>query len=88
MPAMKYAGLIVSLVVGYVIGKAVFTGDSIFNVCSTIHVYCLLCMIGNSTQPDVGSARADFPGGNVHDLYNVRCHTLFFLRVSFNLVRL
>ncbi|TCD64159.1 hypothetical protein EIP91_004472 [Steccherinum ochraceum] len=36
--------------VGYVIGKAVFTGDSIFN-------------------PDVGSARADFPGGNVHDLY-------------------
>ncbi|KAH9931144.1 Metallo-hydrolase/oxidoreductase [Epithele typhae] len=37
--------------VGYVIGKAVFTGDSIFN-------------------PDVGSARADFPGGNVETLYS------------------
>ncbi|TFY63163.1 hypothetical protein EVJ58_g3417 [Rhodofomes roseus] len=36
--------------VGYLIGKAVFTGDSIFN-------------------PDVGSARADFPGGNAEDLY-------------------
>ncbi|KZT72193.1 Metallo-hydrolase/oxidoreductase [Daedalea quercina L-15889] len=36
--------------VGYMIGKAVFTGDSIFN-------------------PDVGSARADFPGGNAEDLY-------------------
>ncbi|KAI0645529.1 Metallo-hydrolase/oxidoreductase [Trametes meyenii] len=36
--------------VGYVIGKAVFTGDSIFN-------------------PDVGSARADFPGGDVEKLY-------------------
>ncbi|KAI9068252.1 Metallo-hydrolase/oxidoreductase [Trametes sanguinea] len=36
--------------VGYVIGKAVFTGDSIFN-------------------PDVGSARADFPGGDAEMLY-------------------
>ncbi|CDO75679.1 hypothetical protein BN946_scf184941.g32 [Trametes cinnabarina] len=36
--------------VGYVIGKAVFTGDSIFN-------------------PDVGSARADFPGGDAEKLY-------------------
>lgn len=36
--------------VGFVIGKAVFTGDSIFN-------------------PDVGSARADFPGGNAELLY-------------------
>ncbi|KAF9820430.1 hypothetical protein IEO21_01439 [Rhodonia placenta] len=36
--------------VGYMIGKAVFTGDSIFN-------------------PDVGSARADFPGGNAEALY-------------------
>ncbi|KAH9847135.1 Metallo-hydrolase/oxidoreductase [Lenzites betulinus] len=36
--------------VGYVIGKAVFTGDSIFN-------------------PDVGSARADFPGGDAENLY-------------------
>ncbi|TFK54333.1 Metallo-hydrolase/oxidoreductase [Heliocybe sulcata] len=36
---------------GYVFGRAVFTGDSIF-------------------MPDVGSARADFPGGNVKDLYN------------------
>lgn len=36
---------------GYVFGRAVFTGDSIF-------------------MPDVGSARADFPGGNVNDLYN------------------
>ncbi|KAI0793225.1 Metallo-hydrolase/oxidoreductase [Abortiporus biennis] len=36
--------------VGYVVGKAIFTGDSIFN-------------------PDVGSARADFPGGNVKDLF-------------------
>ncbi|RDX55184.1 Metallo-hydrolase/oxidoreductase [Lentinus brumalis] len=36
--------------VGFVIGKAVFAGDSIFN-------------------PDVGSARADFPGGNVETLY-------------------
>jgi len=36
--------------VGYLIGKAVFTGDSIFN-------------------PDVGSARADFPGGNAEHLY-------------------
>ncbi|EPS98649.1 hypothetical protein FOMPIDRAFT_131337 [Fomitopsis schrenkii] len=36
--------------VGYLIGKAVFTGDSIFN-------------------PDVGTARADFPGGNAEDLY-------------------
>lgn len=56
--------------VGYVIGKAVFTGDSIFNVCS------LRCSSGTSSdgksQPDVGSARADFPGGNVHDLYAVR----------------
>ncbi|KAF5385741.1 hypothetical protein D9615_002516 [Tricholomella constricta] len=37
--------------VGYVMGKSVFAGDSIF-------------------QPDVGSARADFPGGNAKDLYN------------------
>jgi len=37
--------------VGYVVGKAVFTGDSIF-------------------LPDVGSARADFPGGNAKDLYD------------------
>ncbi|THV05063.1 Metallo-hydrolase/oxidoreductase [Dendrothele bispora CBS 962.96] len=36
---------------GYVVGKAVFTGDSIF-------------------MPDLGSARADFPGGNAKDLYN------------------
>jgi len=36
--------------VGYVCGKAIFTGDSIFN-------------------PDIGSARADFPGGNAKDLY-------------------
>ncbi|RPD78055.1 Metallo-hydrolase/oxidoreductase [Lentinus tigrinus ALCF2SS1-7] len=36
--------------VGFVIGKAVFTGDSIFN-------------------PDVGTARADFPGGNAETLY-------------------
>ncbi|GJE94967.1 Metallo-hydrolase/oxidoreductase [Phanerochaete sordida] len=36
--------------VGYVFGKAIFTGDSIFN-------------------PDVGSARADFPGGDAQDLY-------------------
>ncbi|KAI0743607.1 Metallo-hydrolase/oxidoreductase [Daedaleopsis nitida] len=36
--------------VGFVIGKAVFAGDSIFN-------------------PDVGSARADFPGGNAETLY-------------------
>ncbi|KZT26844.1 Metallo-hydrolase/oxidoreductase [Neolentinus lepideus HHB14362 ss-1] len=36
---------------GYVFGRVVFTGDSIF-------------------MPDVGSARADFPGGNVKDLYN------------------
>lgn len=63
--------------VGYVIGKAVFTGDSIFNVCSTVYVYCLSCMTANPTQPDVGSARADFPGGNVHDLYNVRSHNLY-----------
>ncbi|KAI0769788.1 Metallo-hydrolase/oxidoreductase [Trametes elegans] len=37
--------------VGYVVGTAVFTGDSIFN-------------------PDVGSARADFPGGDVEQLYS------------------
>ncbi|KAG6842089.1 hypothetical protein C0991_002743 [Blastosporella zonata] len=37
--------------VGYVLGKNVFTGDSIF-------------------LPDVGSARADFPGGNAKDLYS------------------
>lgn len=36
---------------GYVIGKNVFTGDSIFN-------------------PDVGSARCDFPGGSADALYN------------------
>jgi len=36
--------------VGYVVGKAIFAGDSIFN-------------------PDVGSARADFPGGNAEDLF-------------------
>ncbi|PIL36237.1 hypothetical protein GSI_01899 [Ganoderma sinense ZZ0214-1] len=36
--------------VGFIVGKAVFTGDSIFN-------------------PDVGSARADFPGGNAELLY-------------------
>ncbi|KIK67451.1 hypothetical protein GYMLUDRAFT_37577 [Collybiopsis luxurians FD-317 M1] len=36
---------------GYVVGKAVFTGDSIF-------------------MPDLGSARADFPGGNAKDLYS------------------
>ncbi|OBZ68185.1 Glyoxylase B2 [Grifola frondosa] len=36
--------------VGFIVGKAVFTGDSIFN-------------------PDVGSARADFPGGNAEELY-------------------
>lgn len=36
--------------VGYVFGKAIFTGDSIFN-------------------PDVGSARVDFPGGNARALY-------------------
>ncbi|PSS37818.1 hypothetical protein PHLCEN_2v286 [Hermanssonia centrifuga] len=37
--------------IGYVLGGAIFTGDSIFN-------------------PDVGSARADFPGGSVTDLYS------------------
>ncbi len=36
--------------IGYVIGKNVFTGDSIFN-------------------PDVGSARCDFPGGSATALY-------------------
>lgn len=36
---------------GYVVGKRVFTGDSIF-------------------MPDLGSARADFPGGNARDLYS------------------
>ncbi|KAG5652346.1 hypothetical protein H0H81_005323 [Sphagnurus paluster] len=36
--------------VGYLVGKSVFAGDSIF-------------------LPDVGSARADFPGGNAKDLY-------------------
>ncbi|EKM54268.1 uncharacterized protein PHACADRAFT_258008 [Phanerochaete carnosa HHB-10118-sp] len=36
--------------IGYVFGKAIFTGDSIFN-------------------PDIGSARADFPGGDAKDLY-------------------
>ncbi|KAG6862253.1 hypothetical protein C0995_002184 [Termitomyces sp. Mi166 len=36
--------------VGYILGKNVFTGDSIF-------------------LPDVGSARADFPGGNAKDLF-------------------
>ncbi|KAI0341914.1 Metallo-hydrolase/oxidoreductase [Trametopsis cervina] len=36
--------------VGYAVGSAIFTGDSIFN-------------------PDVGSARVDFPGGNARDLY-------------------
>lgn len=36
--------------VGYQIGTAVFTGDSIFN-------------------PDVGSARCDFPGGSATDLF-------------------
>ncbi|KIX92298.1 uncharacterized protein Z520_12044 [Fonsecaea multimorphosa CBS 102226] len=35
---------------GYVVGSAVFTGDSIFN-------------------PDVGSARCDFPGGSAADLF-------------------
>ncbi|KAF9480898.1 Metallo-hydrolase/oxidoreductase [Pholiota conissans] len=35
---------------GYLIGKRIFTGDSVF-------------------MPDVGSARADFPGGNAKDLY-------------------
>ncbi|KAJ3845443.1 Metallo-hydrolase/oxidoreductase [Lentinula raphanica] len=37
--------------IGYMIGKAVFTGDSIF-------------------MPDLGSARADFPGGNAKDLFS------------------
>ncbi|KAJ4329677.1 hypothetical protein N0V87_010662 [Didymella glomerata] len=37
--------------IGYLIGKSVFTGDSIFN-------------------PDVGSARCDFPGGSSHALYD------------------
>ncbi len=36
--------------IGYMIGKNVFTGDSIFN-------------------PDVGSARCDFPGGSATSLY-------------------
>lgn len=36
--------------IGYLIGKSVFTGDSIFN-------------------PDVGSARCDFPGGSSQALY-------------------
>ncbi|RDB16734.1 Beta-lactamase hydrolase-like protein [Hypsizygus marmoreus] len=37
--------------VGYLLGKSVFTGDSIF-------------------LPDVGSARADFPGGSAKILYS------------------
>jgi glyoxylase-like metal-dependent hydrolase (beta-lactamase superfamily II) len=37
--------------IGYIIGRNVFTGDSIFN-------------------PDVGSARCDFPGGSATDLYH------------------
>jgi glyoxylase-like metal-dependent hydrolase (beta-lactamase superfamily II) len=45
--------------VGYVIGKSVFTGDSIF-------------------QPDVGSARSDFPGGDAKTLYSVRECLYFF----------
>lgn len=36
--------------IGYVIGRNVFTGDSMFN-------------------PDVGSARCDFPGGSATELY-------------------
>lgn len=57
--------------VGFVIGKAVFTGDSIFNVS------CLqICKVPTNdfeiVQPDVGSARADFPGGNAELLYAVR----------------
>ncbi|TRM69793.1 beta-lactamase-like protein [Schizophyllum amplum] len=36
--------------VGYLVGKSVFTGDSIF-------------------MPDLGSARADFPGGDARALY-------------------
>jgi glyoxylase-like metal-dependent hydrolase (beta-lactamase superfamily II) len=49
--------------VGYVIGKSVFTGDSIF-------------------QPDVGSARSDFPGGDAKTLYSVRVQCLDFLALS------
>ncbi|KAJ4483448.1 Metallo-hydrolase/oxidoreductase [Lentinula aciculospora] len=37
--------------IGFMVGKAVFTGDSIF-------------------MPDLGSARADFPGGNAKDLFS------------------
>lgn len=37
--------------IGYIIGKNVFTGDSIFN-------------------PDVGSARCDFPAGSAKQLYD------------------
>ncbi|KAG6812605.1 hypothetical protein H0H92_001956 [Tricholoma furcatifolium] len=41
--------------VGYMIGKNVFTGDTLF-------------------PPDVGSARADFPGGNAKALYStIQC---------------
>ncbi|KAL1748660.1 beta-lactamase-like protein [Schizophyllum fasciatum] len=36
--------------IGYLVGKSVFTGDSIF-------------------MPDLGSARADFPGGDARALY-------------------
>ncbi|KAI4526190.1 Metallo-hydrolase/oxidoreductase [Schizophyllum commune Loenen D] len=37
--------------IGYLVGKSVFTGDSIF-------------------MPDLGSARADFPGGDARALYH------------------
>ena len=59
--------------VGFVIGKAVFTGDSILNVglpnASGDLLQSALTWI--FWQPDVGSARVNFPGGNVELLYSV-----------------
>lgn len=60
--------------VGYVIGKAIFTGDSIFNVSRNRRARSSQPLTPRPPQPDVGSARADFPGGDAKDLHKVLSH--------------
>jgi glyoxylase-like metal-dependent hydrolase (beta-lactamase superfamily II) len=73
--------------VGYVVGDAehgaVFTGDSLFMVRSPFHPLpgALVPWAETSvypSQPDVGSARADFPGGDAHALWRTLTRLLSF----------
>ncbi|KAJ2920053.1 hypothetical protein MD484_g279, partial [Candolleomyces efflorescens] len=56
--------------VGYMCGKGLFVGDTIFYVRFLLHSTMVTVTHMNSPQqPDVGSARADFPGGSPTDLF-------------------